>query len=63
MWVRFTKDFDYAVPGKGGRVTIAYKAGTVKNVTRACADLAIAAERAQLRDKDHDNEDPRPAQA
>ncbi len=63
MWVRFTKDFDYAVPGKGGRVTIAYKAGTVKNVTRACADQAIAADRAELRDKDRNDEDSRSAQA
>lgn len=35
MWVRFTRDFDWRVPGKP--VTIAYKAGMVCNVTRACA--------------------------
>lgn len=41
-WIRFTRDFDYSPPEKGGRVTIAYRAGTVANVTRACADAAMA---------------------
>lgn len=34
-WVQFTDDFDWKVPGR--RVVIAYKAGSVLNVTRACA--------------------------
>lgn len=39
MWVRFTEDFDFKPKPA---VTIAYKAGMVMNVTRACADKAIA---------------------
>lgn len=46
MWVRFTADFDFSPAAHGGRVTLAYKAGTLDNVTRECADLAIAAGRA-----------------
>jgi hypothetical protein len=40
--VRFLRDFDYDVPGKGGRVTRAYKAGTVDTVTAAVAEKLIA---------------------
>ena len=36
MWVRFARDFDFSPAAHGGRVTIAYKAGTVANVTREC---------------------------
>lgn len=36
MWVRFLSDFDWRQPG----FTIAYKAGMVENVTRACAAAA-----------------------
>ncbi|WP_421912734.1 hypothetical protein [Mesorhizobium sp.] len=43
MWVRFTGDFDFSPAAHGGRSTIAYKAGMVENVTRECADLAVAA--------------------
>ena len=33
-WVRFSKDFEW---WPSAQVTISYKAGTVKNVTRRCA--------------------------
>lgn len=46
MWVRFTADFDFSPVALGGRSTTAYKAGMVLNVTRECADLAIAAGKA-----------------
>ncbi len=41
MWVKFTGDFDFSPAARKGRVTIAYQAGTVKNVTRECAGQAI----------------------
>jgi hypothetical protein len=47
MWVRFTTDYDFSPDAKGGRVTIAYEAGMVMNVTRECADRAIAAGKAE----------------
>lgn len=40
MWFRFTSDFDFSPAERGGRVTVAYKAGMVQNVTRECADAA-----------------------
>lgn len=40
MWFRFDRDFDFSPVERGGRVTIAYKAGMVQNVTRECADAA-----------------------
>lgn len=43
MWVRFESDFDWRVPEYNGHVVIAYKAGEVYNVTRACAEEAKAA--------------------
>lgn len=43
MWVRFTEDFDFSPPALGGRVTTAFKAGMVENVTRECATAAFAA--------------------
>lgn len=46
MWVRFTSDYDFSPAALKGRVTIAYKAGMVENVTAACATLAVAAEKA-----------------
>lgn len=46
MWVRFEKDFDFNPKAMNGRVTIAYKAGMKLNVTRECADKAVAAGRA-----------------
>jgi hypothetical protein len=41
--VHFTKDFDWSPLPLNGRVTIAYKAGSVVVVTTPCANLAIAA--------------------
>jgi hypothetical protein len=43
MWFRFEKDFNFSPDAKGGRVSIAYKAGMVQNVTRECAEKAKAA--------------------
>lgn len=40
MWFRFTRDFDFSPVERSGRVTIAYKAGMLQNVTRACAEAA-----------------------
>jgi hypothetical protein len=54
-WVRFARDFDFSPAKHGGRVTIAYLAGTTRNVTRECADLAVssgAAEPAQKEAQD-----------
>ena len=43
MWVTFLKDFDFSPRARGGRVTIAYKAGMHLNITRECASKARAA--------------------
>jgi hypothetical protein len=43
MWVKFLADFDFSPTARGGNVTIAYRAGSVENVTRECFDLAKAA--------------------
>lgn len=40
MWVRFERPFDFT-PEKERRVTVAYPVGTF-NVTRECADRAVA---------------------
>jgi hypothetical protein len=45
MWVRFNQRYDFSPDAMKGRVTIVYKAG-VHNVTRECADKAIAAGKA-----------------
>lgn len=42
-WITFERDFDFSPVAHRGRVTLAYKAGTTANVTRACADQALAA--------------------
>lgn len=55
-WVRFTGKFDFT-PAKQRLVTVAYKAGAVENVTRECADTAVAAGRAER------TQDPRKAPA
>jgi hypothetical protein len=44
MWMRFLADYDWKPRPP---VTIAFRAGDVKNVTRACAAAAIAAGRAE----------------
>jgi|GEM_PF-803231 len=43
VWVRFTEDYDFRATK---RATVSYKAGTKMNVTRECADRAIAAGKA-----------------
>lgn len=45
MWVRFTQPYDFNPAAFGGRVTIAYRPGTV-SVTRECGLAAIAAGKA-----------------
>lgn len=55
MWVHFTADHDFRPQARKGRVTVAYKAGMVANVTRECGEQAIAAGRAvtmKRRDRD-----------
>jgi hypothetical protein len=47
MWIRFTSDFPFSPAARGGRVTIAYKTGMTMNVTRECADKAIAVGKAE----------------
>ena len=42
-WVRFTRDFDWDVPERNRRVTIAYKRGMKRLVRTACAQEAIRA--------------------
>lgn len=42
-WVEFTKDFDFSPSARNGRVTMAYKAGTVANVTRECFQVGQSA--------------------
>jgi hypothetical protein len=43
MWMRFLSDYDWK---PRPQVTISFKAGGVHNVTRACAEAAIAASKA-----------------
>lgn len=43
MWVRFTADFDWKPTPQS---IIAYKAGMEQNVTRACAEAALSADKA-----------------
>ena len=46
--VKFTEDFDYKPTRQS---TVAYKAGMELTVKQECADLAVAAGKAQLLDK------------
>lgn len=43
MWVRFTADFDWKPTPQS---ITAYKAGMEQNVTRACAEAALSADKA-----------------
>jgi hypothetical protein len=43
MWIRFTADFDFKPKPQS---TIAYRTGEERNVTRECADKALAAGKA-----------------
>lgn len=45
-WAKFLQPFDFSPAEKGGRVTIAYQAGTVANVTTECWQKAEAAGKA-----------------
>lgn len=45
-WAKFLEPFDFSPADKGGRVTVAYPAGFVANVTRECFDQAKAAGKA-----------------
>lgn len=38
--VKFTKNFDFSPKENKGNYTIAYKAGTVANVTTECVEMA-----------------------
>lgn len=62
-WVHFIADFDFSPKARGGRVTIAYRAGMKKNVTRECSAAAIAAARAVSTERPHEDQKPRPAEA
>jgi hypothetical protein len=46
-WVRFTDNFNWHVPTYKGRVTVAFKKGTTKFVTRACAAEALGKGKAE----------------
>ncbi|WP_336800806.1 hypothetical protein [Kaistia sp. MMO-174] len=56
MRVRFLADFDWSPAERGGRVTIAYKAGMTLSVTRACAAEAIAVGKAEVAKKENPDE-------
>ena len=57
MWVRFTSDFDFVPAVLRGRVAIAYKTGMRLNVTRECADAALASGKAEKSSKEPRNAD------
>lgn len=44
-WIKFTSDYNWRQPG----FTIAYKTGMTRNVTRACAEAAMKAGKAEPR--------------
>lgn len=46
-WIRFTEAFNWHVPKYKGRVTVSFKLGTTKFVTRDCAAKALAAGKAE----------------
>ncbi|MEX4006938.1 hypothetical protein [Neoaquamicrobium sediminum] len=54
-WVTFSKDFDFSPAARRGHVTVAYKTGMRKNVTRACA---LAAQKTGALIEDGSDEDP-----
>lgn len=57
-WVEFLTDFNWDPPERGGRVTIAYRAGHVCNVRRICATAALQAGAAKLvspKEANHDH--------
>lgn len=48
MKVRFLRNFDWDPEKFNGRLTVAFKAGVIQHVTRACAAKAIAAGAAEV---------------
>lgn len=62
-WIRFTADYDFSPVALKGHVTIAYKAGMVKNVTTECATLAVGADKAERMEKSAKDADPLPVQS
>jgi hypothetical protein len=44
-WVRFRRNFDFT-PAGDRRATVAYRAGTVANVTRECVVAAVTGRKA-----------------
>lgn len=53
-WIKFSEDFDFSPAASKGLATIAYKAGMRRNVTRECAEKALAAGKAKEAPKDED---------
>lgn len=53
-WIKFSEDFDFSPAASKGLSTLAYKAGTKANVTRECAEKALAAGKAKEASKDED---------
>jgi hypothetical protein len=53
--ITFTRDFDWSPPEKGGRLTIAYKAGWSGLVRKACAIAAVKAG-AAIKGDEHDRD-------
>lgn len=47
VWVRFTREFDFSPAALKGWSTTVYREGLTANVTRECADKAIAAAAAE----------------
>jgi hypothetical protein len=62
MWIRFTADYLFSPAALKGRVSIAYRAGTVANVTHECGEAALATGKAEPRDAAHENPEQGPAQ-
>lgn len=57
MWIKFNRDFKF-IPPDNRAVTLSYKAGNRYNVTRVCAERAIAenaAEESSNPRRDSDN--------
>ncbi len=54
-WVRFLADFDFKPVAT---VTLAYRAGQVRSVTRACADQAVARGKAKRMRKPNRDAEP-----
>lgn len=62
-WVCFTANFDFSPAALGGRSTVAYLAGMEMNVTRECAEQAIAAGKAEGMEREIPEPGPLQAEA